>query len=233
MVYLLFLLFTGLLAAGPQQVETIIQSHEEPLGKAAYLYGIHEDDDWDDGKQTYDRDSDGAALSSPAATTLLPMGEAVVGSSLSPQGELLMTVACDSGYWLCSDGTQCVPQNDTCSGVAECNDESDEAVGNCGCLPNEYQCADTCIDNFRRCDTVSDCLGGEDELQCETWFCPETHFKCTSGHCVPSDAVCNFVVDCADASDEHQCDYRTCFYGEFKCANGECIRPGLVMRQCH
>ncbi|XP_068207436.1 G-protein coupled receptor GRL101-like [Palaemon carinicauda] len=213
------------LASGPLLAETLRQSREFTK-RTAFLYGIHEQDK-KDGKQPNDKKDDGVVVSGLEATRL-PKVETDFGSSSLPQREVRLTVTCDHGYWLCSDGTLCIPQNETCSGVAECNDESDEAVGLCGCLPNEYQCSDSCIDNLRRCDTVKDCLGGEDELLCETWFCPESHFKCTSGHCVPSDAVCNFVDDCGDASDEHQCDYRTCFYGEFKCANGECIRPGLV-----
>ncbi|XP_064082332.1 G-protein coupled receptor GRL101-like [Macrobrachium nipponense] len=145
-----------------------------------------------------------------------------------PENIMTASASCDEDYWLCSDKTQCIPKNHTCSGVAECDDESDEAVGLCGCLSNEYQCPDVCINNLRRCDTVRDCEGGEDELFCETWVCPESHFKCTNGFCVPLDAVCDFVDDCRDASDEHECSYRPCFYAEFRCANGECIRPGLV-----
>ncbi|XP_068207301.1 G-protein coupled receptor GRL101-like isoform X2 [Palaemon carinicauda] len=165
--------------------------------------------------------------------TLVPSADADVGFEggtipvLAPD-IITMSVSCENDYWLCSDGMQCIARNDTCSGVAECEDESDEAVGLCGCLLNEYQCPDLCIDFLRRCDTAHDCLGGEDEMFCETWLCPETHYKCSNGFCVPSDAVCDFVDDCGDASDEHECSYRSCFYAEFKCANGECIRPGLV-----
>ncbi|XP_069184939.1 G-protein coupled receptor GRL101 isoform X2 [Procambarus clarkii] len=141
-------------------------------------------------------------------------------------------VSCQAGTFRCWDGSQCVPMNATCSGVAECRDESDEAVAHCGCKPGEYQCQDTCIDALWRCDTVEDCDGGEDEEHCETWECPVSHYKCTNGLCIQSDAVCNFVDDCHDGSDEdsdaHKCPYRKCFYGEYKCANSECVRPGLV-----
>ncbi|XP_069175478.1 G-protein coupled receptor GRL101 [Procambarus clarkii] len=148
------------------------------------------------------------------------------------EGEDLATtadggVSCPPGMW-CSNGSRCVPQNATCSGLAECPDESNEAVTLCGCLPDEYQCRNTCIDALKRCDTESNCDGGEDEQHCETWVCPASHYKCTNGLCVPSYAVCNFVDDCHDNSDEQQCHYRKCFYGEFRCANGECVRPGLV-----
>ncbi|KAL0966606.1 hypothetical protein UPYG_G00297350 [Umbra pygmaea] len=35
--------------------------------------------------------------------------------------------------------------------------------------------------------------------------CPDGHFLCASGKCVPSDAVCNFKKDCDDGSDEEFC----------------------------
>ncbi|XP_071537001.1 G-protein coupled receptor GRL101-like [Panulirus ornatus] len=155
-------------------------------------------------------------------TTEVELGTVRQGVS-SPERDL-----CQPGMWRCWDGSHCIPENATCSGVADCPDESDENVAVCGCLTNEYQCRDECIDIIRRCDTVSDCTGGEDEEHCETWICPTTHNKCTNGFCVPSYAVCNFVDDCGDASDEHNCHYRRCYSSEFTCDNGECIRPGLV-----
>lgn len=164
-----------------------------------------------------------------ATTTEVELGTGGQGVS-SPERDL-----CQPGMWRCWDGSHCIPENATCSGVAECPDESDENVAVCGCLPNEYQCRDECIDILKRCDTVSDCTGGEDEEHCETWICPTTHNKCTNGFCVPSYAVCNFVDDCGDASDEDNCRYPGCFPSEFTCVSGQCIRPMLVcddVRDC-
>nr|XP_027222618.1 uncharacterized protein LOC113814756 [Penaeus vannamei] len=114
-------------------------------------------------------------------------------------------VSCRDDEWACVDGSMCVPKNVTCSGVAECQDNSDEAVALCGCLPNEYNCGDQCIDALSRCDTVQDCDNGRDEHNCETYVCPSTHTKCANSLCIPLDAVCNLEDDCGDGSDEQEC----------------------------
>ncbi|XP_042872894.1 uncharacterized protein LOC122253693, partial [Penaeus japonicus] len=123
-----------------------------------------------------------------------------VEKSVDPAG-----VSCRDDEWACVDGSMCVPKNVTCSGVAECQDGSDEAVALCGCLPNEYNCGHQCIDALSRCDTVRDCDNGRDEQNCETYVCPSSHTKCANSLCIPLDAVCNLVDDCGDASDEQEC----------------------------
>lgn len=45
-------------------------------------------------------------------------------------------------------------------------------------------------------------LGGEDERLCE---CPEDHFKCNTGRCVPGHYVCDGQPQCADLSDDWDC----------------------------
>ncbi|XP_063241566.1 G-protein coupled receptor GRL101-like [Bacillus rossius redtenbacheri] len=97
-----------------------------------------------------------------------------------------------------------------------------------GCLPNEFRCSNSCVDLVRRCDLQPDCPDGSDELGCESFVCPATHFKCANHFCVPLDAVCNFVDNCGDGSDELKCLHRKCWKPEFRCDNGECIRPGFV-----
>lgn len=44
--------------------------------------------------------------------------------------------------------------------------------------------------------------GGEDERSCE---CPEDHFKCNTGRCVPGHYVCDGHPNCADLSDDWDC----------------------------
>lgn len=44
--------------------------------------------------------------------------------------------------------------------------------------------------------------GGEDERLCE---CPEDHFKCNTGRCVPGHYVCDGQPQCADLSDDWDC----------------------------
>lgn len=35
-----------------------------------------------------------------------------------------------------------------------------------GCLQNEYQCKNKCIELVKRCDRIADCDEGEDEINC-------------------------------------------------------------------
>lgn len=44
--------------------------------------------------------------------------------------------------------------------------------------------------------------GGEDERLCD---CPEDHFKCNTGRCVPNHYVCDGQPQCADLSDDWDC----------------------------
>lgn len=40
-----------------------------------------------------------------------------------------------------------------------------------GCLQNEYQCKNKCIELVKRCDTIADCDEGEDEIDCSKFSC--------------------------------------------------------------
>ncbi|XP_068081726.1 G-protein coupled receptor GRL101-like [Anabrus simplex] len=126
------------------------------------------------------------------------------------------------------DASRCVPSFDTCGGVPDCAETQNDNVAECGCLPNEFRCTNSCVDLVRRCDRHADCPDGEDEQGCETYVCPVTHFKCRNHYCIPQDEVCNFVDNCDDGSDELLCSHRKCWKSEFRCDNGECIQPGFV-----
>lgn len=123
---------------------------------------------------------------------------------------------------------ECIPISLRCNGVPDCTGGEDESVRECGCLPNEFQCGETCIDSVQRCDTLPHCPDGLDEQHCETYTCPTSHFKCNNHFCVPSENVCDFHDHCGDASDEHHCHHRQCWKAEFECSNGQCVRPGRV-----
>ncbi|KAF6202508.1 hypothetical protein GE061_002904 [Apolygus lucorum] len=110
------------------------------------------------------------------------------------------------------DESSCVSKSSVCNGVPDCPDGQDESVQQCGCLPNEFPCSDSCVDIVKRCDRKNDCPGAEDELDCKSFTCPATHFKCNNFYCIPIDLVCNFEDDCGDKSDEADCSkyrYRT------------------------
>lgn len=47
-----------------------------------------------------------------------------------------------------------------------------------------------------------DNLGGEDERLCD---CPEDHFKCNTGRCVPGHYLCDGLPHCFDLSDDWDC----------------------------
>ncbi|XP_069948174.1 G-protein coupled receptor GRL101 isoform X2 [Cherax quadricarinatus] len=158
-------------------------------------------------------------------------------------GDLAALIACSSNNSSNSSSTssssmqvilfhcgshECIRQEFRCNGVPDCADGSDEAVRECGCLPNEYQCGETCIDNMRLCDTRIDCVDAADEANCETYACPVGHFKCNNHFCVPSEHVCDFHDHCGDGSDEQECHHRECWKAEFECSNGQCIRPGRI-----
>ncbi|XP_054287208.1 G-protein coupled receptor GRL101-like [Macrosteles quadrilineatus] len=126
------------------------------------------------------------------------------------------------------DSVTCVTQDLLCNGLPDCPSAQDEGVDQCGCLANEFRCSNSCVALVRRCDRVKDCPQGEDELDCKTFLCPATHFKCDNHFCVPLHSVCDFRDDCGDDSDETSCSHRSCWHSEFRCNNGECLRPGSL-----
>ncbi|XP_014663557.1 PREDICTED: G-protein coupled receptor GRL101-like [Priapulus caudatus] len=103
------------------------------------------------------------------------------------------------------DDRQCIPVAQKCNGIAECKNGYDESPYVCGCMENEFQCNDTCIDILFRCDGKIDCGDNKDEDDCESYVCPLSHIKCDNHKCVWSDKVCDYVDDCGDGSDEKNC----------------------------
>ncbi|XP_021913188.1 G-protein coupled receptor GRL101-like isoform X3 [Zootermopsis nevadensis] len=161
------------------------------------------------------------------ASTNKPVLSSGVRTVAVPGGNVMVPCNSSEAVFHC-DTSACVPHSSLCNGIPDCYDGKDESVAQCGCLPNEFRCSNSCVDLVRRCDRQPDCADSEDEQGCETYVCPVTHFKCNSHFCIPGDNVCNFVDDCGDGSDENKCSHRKCWNAEFKCHNGECIRPGFV-----
>ena len=84
------------------------------------------------------------------------------------------------------------------------------------CSSQFYQCSDgTCVPHYERCNSVSICPDGSDEVGCISFSgkngiskCAAATFHCTSGECVHIDKVCDTFIDCIDKSDEYLCDNR-------------------------
>lgn len=76
------------------------------------------------------------------------------------------------------------------------------------------------MDIKHRCDGIWDCVGGEDELSCNTICEKPDEFSCKNRQCVSRDKYCNGVVDCDDGTDE-SFDCKCHVNGMFACHSGD------------
>ena len=63
-------------------------------------------------------------------------------------------------------------------------------------------------------------------------MCPETQWRCSTGHCISSDSLCDLRNDCPDAEDEVGCitddGDGSCPESHFPClAEGRCLPVGM------
>uniref|UniRef100_A0A6P7GQQ3 Sortilin-related receptor-like isoform X2 n=1 Tax=Diabrotica virgifera virgifera TaxID=50390 RepID=A0A6P7GQQ3_DIAVI len=162
------------------------------------------------------------------------------------------SVNCSRSQFKCQTDGSCIPATAVCDGHVDCPDKTDELScddklpdgsgtpsyppidnptsqrPNATCESNEYQCnAGNCILAAWLCDGDADCIGGEDEKNCDPSVnCSRSQFKCqTDGSCIPATAVCDGHVDCPDKTDELSCDDKlpdgfgapNCTFGMFPC----------------
>lgn len=80
------------------------------------------------------------------------------------------------------------------------------------------------------CDGKVDCLGGEDEINCNSNSqCSNLQFRCNSGQCIDIKSKCDYHFDCLDESDEKNCTRKICDDGEFQCHDkSKCIMNSSV-----
>ncbi|XP_059351981.1 serine protease nudel-like isoform X3 [Daphnia carinata] len=131
---------------------------------------------------------------------------------------------CDS--WRCPLGA-CLSKNETCDGIPNCRDRSDEteacrpaeknelmpSVNSSICDESEYKCLDgQCIPGDALCDGVVDCAAGEDEkAPFSDLECPTDFFRCLSPgqnrsqETIPMSAVCDGAENCSNGMDESKC----------------------------
>uniref|UniRef100_A0A8C4S481 Low-density lipoprotein receptor-related protein 2-like n=1 Tax=Erpetoichthys calabaricus TaxID=27687 RepID=A0A8C4S481_ERPCA len=115
-------------------------------------------------------------------------------------------LTCPSPSSPCLDQKGCVTPEQTCNGLNDCQDGSDEA--NCPVQPCKkpgfFQCADgKCIEEHLVCDGFRQCSSGSDEQNCPVSPCAFTCDKNTK--CFPEIVLCDGKEDCADGTDEAKC----------------------------
>ena len=83
-----------------------------------------------------------------------------------------------------------------------------------------------CLYEPDTCSHVSGFLNGRFLLDCETFQCKESYFKCPGYYCVPWRVVCNNIWDCPGGTDEMMnCSHTNC-PGQFRCHNTSiCLAP--------
>lgn len=169
--------------------------------------------------------------------------------------------SCLDWMFQCPNGN-CVPYWWRCDHVDDCGDGADElecpsvametttAASKPGvrpCSKNQFTCAPgTCIPLSWVCDTMDDCLGGEDERGCSsrtgpTLGCGPDETPCADGRgCVPEHSICDGTFNCLDHSDEAHCSPRSkteCPPEYFRCDDGtHCISKYMVCnneRDCY
>lgn len=154
-----------------------------------------------------------------------PMGEDEL--DCSPQKCLPSQFQCNSG--------KCIPQDQVCNGVNDCDDNSDEPL-DCAshtCNSDQLRCnTGRCIPKSWECDGDYDCPNREDEpptcAESKAYTCDPTYFKCNNSKCIPGRWHCDYDNDCGDMSDEVNCAPRNCSESEFQCDNGKCVRAHFV-----
>ncbi|XP_063417889.1 G-protein coupled receptor GRL101-like [Mytilus trossulus] len=84
------------------------------------------------------------------------------------------------------------------------------------CESGEY------ILNAFLCDSVEDCISGDDERNCSSMDIGD-QFTCDDGSRISISLYCDFIHHCKDGSDENACERRACSPREWQCTNRQCV----------
>lgn len=138
---------------------------------------------------------------------------------------------CAPSEYACASGS-CVPREQVCNGVANCDDGADEenCVQRCE-RRSDYRCKDgvTCVSADAICDGRDDCPGADDEATCASTSC--AGFQCRDGSCIEADQKCDGNADCLLAEDEAPglCSPTRCGDEDLRCGDGKtCVRGSKI-----
>lgn len=138
---------------------------------------------------------------------------------------------CTAAHFVCRNTFKCVPFWWRCDTQDDCGDGSDEPT-DCpefSCMPGQYQCKNKqCIHPSQLCNGENDCGDKTDELDCSSYQCLSTQFKCagtanSTDKCIPLSKRCDNKTDCERGEDEANCPPPTCPPSQHLCPNGKCI----------
>ncbi|KAL8612178.1 hypothetical protein ACOMHN_018467 [Nucella lapillus] len=133
---------------------------------------------------------------------------------------------CPRGHVPCGRHKQCDGQKDCVNGDDEGNCVSHDICGGdrFSFLGDQPPPAPPAVIEFTKgCHTMSRLNHTHHSLG-HAW-CPETHYPCPEGYCLPVFTRCNGVYDCPDRQDEAGCDSYTC-PGYYHCRGSPlCLHP--------
>ncbi|XP_034252136.1 vitellogenin receptor [Thrips palmi] len=163
---------------------------------------------------------------------------------------------CDSPRFQCTNQV-CIDERLKCDGHDNCGDGSDEsgcsyvptdkeskpdtekADKPLSCTNEEFKCEKEpmCLPSSARCNGTAECVGGEDEMDCQG--CAGHEFQCHNGHCIPTAWLCDKYNDCGDNSDEELKECKASLKPSrvfeaskkcttFQCPTGECLPWSMV-----